>query len=131
MKKEEGNLPALSHSDLAKGQRATTVSLSSQYWSPRTPGESKRLVFDGFDIETHFSQYSNAEIELEVAVFIEFLENGTQRRVTNGAKQLVGTLREKEIMQYEVLDVIYSERMAQKSNSEKHYDFYDVYRVDI
>ena len=70
------------------------IDLMSDYWTPESPGESKRLVFVKLDTSP-VRDVNDPEVEhqLACAYFLEKTLKGEIRQIRNGSKRLVGALQ--------------------------------------
>ena len=83
----EGNLPSLADAT------ALPISLNFSYWTPdEKGGETKRVYFLEVRAEKVQSINSQETIDLECAIFIEQLADGSIQQIGNGSKRLVGPL---------------------------------------
>jgi hypothetical protein len=106
--------------DLTKFE-TESFSLNSHYWNPE-PEEEKRVVFMEFGVETHTRQDGDGTIELEVAIFLE-MHNGRKRRISNGAKRLVSTLKNNDVQPGTPLLISYEGKVKNKTNQFSCDDF--------
>lgn len=91
------------------------IDLMSDYWTPETMGESKRMIFDRIDVSRVLSQEDGEVFELECAFFF-VKENGRVRQIRNGSKRLVGALQAYNIERGTPLMVRYLGKKRNKSN---------------
>jgi hypothetical protein len=92
--------------------------LMADYWTPETPGESKRMFFDRIDVRGVKDMNSEDIIDLECAFFLENI-NGEVKSVSNGSKRLVGALQANNIKRGTPLLVTYLGKKTNKTNSFK------------
>ena len=93
------------------------IELSSEYWTPKLPGEVRRVIFDRIDISL-VPSVSNPDdmIELECAYFM-VKENGSVKQICNGSKRLVGTLQSFRIQHGTPLQITYEGKVKNKNNN--------------
>ena len=108
------NLP-----DLSKANELP-VDLSGNYWTPESPGETKRLFFVEIKPQKVLSANGTGElIDLDCAVFLEQTATGIST-VTNGSRRLVGVLESYvdagQIKQGTPLQITYNGKKKNKSN---------------
>lgn len=85
----DGNLPSL------KDAVEIPIDICGEYWTPEYEGESKRLYFVDIAIQKVLSvDGTGALIDLPCARFMEILEDGTAKMITNGSRRLVGILEQ-------------------------------------
>ncbi len=120
IKKIESNLPSYDLSQplpsLADAE-ALPIDLMSDYWTPETVGEKKRLFFDKVAPSRCKDNQTGAEIELDCAFFLEQTKiDGKQdvKSVRNGSKRLVGMIEGEGIQRGTPLEVTY---LGKKKNS--------------
>lgn len=83
-----GELP-----DLDKAKELS-IDFMDDYWSPSTPGESKKVFFQKIDIRKVLEQQSGELIDLECAFFMEKdPKTNAYRTISNGSCRLVGALQ--------------------------------------
>jgi hypothetical protein len=78
-----GNLPDLTDA------KEFPLDLMSDYWTPETRGESKRVFFDSVRNRKVIDQQSGEIIELPCAFFYE-KKGEDVKTISNGSKRLVG-----------------------------------------
>lgn len=72
------------------------IDITVDYWTPESPGESKRLFFKGVFEETKKDEQTGEPYEAEVAYFIEQLEDGTAKQITNQSVRMVSAVKHLE-----------------------------------
>lgn len=70
------------------------VDLTSEYWTPTQPGETKLCFFQCIKPATYKDDKSGETVDLECAFFIAQDVDGTTRTIRNGSVILVSTLAE-------------------------------------
>jgi hypothetical protein len=96
---------------------AAPIELSSSYWTPKLPGEQRKVIFDRIDVSLVPSAFNADEtIELECAFFI-VKENGAVKQICNGSKRLVGTLQSYNIQKGTALQITYEGKVKNKNNN--------------
>lgn len=93
--------------------------LMADYWTPETPGETKRVFFDKFASRAVIDQQSSELLNLECAYFIEPGKDGTVKSISNGSKRLVGALEASNIQRGTPLQITYVGKLKNKSNGFK------------
>lgn len=94
------------------------LDLMADYWSPETPGESKRVLFTEIRQRMILDQASGEQIELESAYFLEQVE-GDWRVVSNGSKRLVAALVNRGVKPGTALLIKYLGKLKNKTNNFK------------
>ncbi|MFD2961582.1 MULTISPECIES: hypothetical protein [Olivibacter] len=105
-----GQLPDLTTAD------TFPFDLMADYWTPETPGESKRVFFDKIDTRKVLDQETQEAIDLECAFFIE-VTDGNARTISNGSKRLVGALEAYGIQKGTPLLITYMGKKKNRTNS--------------
>lgn len=83
------NLPSLDDAE------ELPIDLCGNYWTPEIPGEFKKVFFAEIKSQKVLSaSESDKLIDLDCAVFLERLADGTIQTVTNGSRRLVGILEQ-------------------------------------
>lgn len=101
---------------------SSQIDLMSNYWSPETPGESKRVIFDRIDISPVLAVETGEVIDLECAFFF-VKENGQVKQLRNGSKRLVGALQSYNILRGTPLEIKYKGKKQNRMNSFKSDDW--------
>lgn len=104
--------------DALDNAEAAPVDLMSDYWSPETPGEAKKVIFDRIETTGVLDQTTGELLDLECAYFF-VKENGTVKRIRNGSKRLVGAIQSFKLAQGTPLEIRYLGKKANKTNSHK------------
>lgn len=103
--------------DDLEGAEAAPIELSSEYWTPTTPGETKKVLFHRIGITPVLSNDGSGEvIDLECAFFF-VKENGAIKQISNGSKRLVGALQAFNVQYGAALEIRYEGKKRNKSNS--------------
>lgn len=102
--------------DALDDAEAAPIELSSSYWSPSLPGESRRVIFDRIDVSIVPSINDGEPIELECAFFL-VKENGSVKQIANGSKRLVGTLQSFRIERGTPLQITFEGKVKNKNNN--------------
>lgn len=118
---EEGLIPLrlvkLSDIDSLVNAKVAPIDLMSSYWSPENAGESIRCIFDRFSVTQVLSLdvARPGEIDdLECAFFfIKDEKTNTVKRISNGSKRLVGSLKAAKVTSMMSLEITY---IGQKKN---------------
>ncbi len=92
------------------------IDLMSEYWTPKSAGEQKRVVFDRFGDMEVLDQKTNQPQNLPCAFFYE-KQDGHIRCVSNGSKRLVGALQNMHIAQGTLLLIEYLGKKKNSTNS--------------
>lgn len=103
------NIDALDDAEVAP------ISLKVDYWSPATPGESKRVIFQKIGTTQVLNQATGELIDLESAFFAT-KENGVAKMICNGARRLVGQIQGGKIAPGTPLLITYKGKVRNKSN---------------
>jgi len=82
-----GNLPDLNTLE------ALPIDLTVDYWTPESPGESKRLYFRGVFDESRINEDTGEAYESSVAYFIEQLADGTHKQLINKTVRMVSAVK--------------------------------------
>lgn len=83
------NLPSLDDAE------ELPIDLCGNYWTPEMPGEFKKVFFAEIKPQKVLSASNPDElIDLDCAIFLEKLADGTIQTVTNGSRRLVGILEQ-------------------------------------
>lgn len=109
--KEGQQLPNL-HTDAEPVQ----VDLVSDYWSPESEGESKRVFFIKIDESDARDQQTNQPITLDCAFFLEQKPDGSTAQIRNGSKRLVGAIEKNNIIPGTALEIRYMGKKKNKTN---------------
>lgn len=105
--------------------------MMSDYWTPETPGESKRLFFDRITTRMALDQQSGEPIELECANFFEQdKKDDGLKTISNGSKRLVGLIQSLKIPQGMPLYITYLGKKKNKSNQFQS-DYWSVKQLRI
>ena len=96
------------------------VDLMSDYWTPETVGESKRVVFTKVEPVSTIDQQSGEVIELECAFFITPVD-GKLQSIRNGSKKLVSAVQ--NLPANTPLLITYKGKVKNKSNGFKSDDW--------
>jgi hypothetical protein len=83
---ENGKLPLLADATVVP------ISLNFSYWTPENKGDSKRAFFLEVRPEKVQAVNADGETELDCAIFLEQLPDGTVQQIGNGSKRLVGPI---------------------------------------
>ncbi|MGE9312839.1 hypothetical protein ACLOAU_14420 [Niabella sp. CJ426] len=102
--------------DLLDQGEAAPIDLMSDYWTPETPGEKKRLLFDRIDIRQVADEKTGELIDLECCFFFT-KENGAIKNISNGSKRLVASISAYNIQKGTPLEIIYLGKKKNKTNS--------------
>lgn len=107
-----GNLPDLDDAEVIP------LDLSSEYWTPKLPGETKKVYFDTIKV-SQVQDVNNKEvlIDLPCAFFFEKI-NGEVKTIRNGSKRLVAILENNNIERGTPLQIEY---LGKKKNSTNSY----------
>lgn len=108
-----GKLPDLSKADIYP------FDLMADYWTPETPGENKRVIFDRIAERAVKDQQSDEVIDLECAFFLEQQSGGDFKTVSNGSKRLVGALQAHRIQKGTPLLITYLGKRSNRTNAFK------------
>lgn len=108
---DNGMIPDLSNA------KEVPFDLMSDYWTPETPGESKRLVFDSIRMRGVKDMNSDNTIDLECAFFFEQGEKGEVKTICNGSRRLVGVIESYNIERGTPLLVTYKGKKKNATNS--------------
>lgn len=92
------------------------IDLISNYWTPETVGETKRVIFDRLGVTKVLDNGTGEVIDLECAFFF-VKENGATKQLVNGSKRLVGALA--SLPQYTPLQITYLGKKSNSTNSFK------------
>lgn len=104
--------------DLDEGE-IIPLNMVSNYWTPETPGENKRVYFDCLQME-FFKQQGGEEdevIELEAAYFFQKV-NGVQVKFCNASTRLVAEIKKNHIQRGMPILITF---MGKKKNSTNQY----------
>lgn len=94
------------------------LALGFDYWTPETPGESRKAYFAGLATRTVPSADDPQEmVELECALFIEVKPDGTTQSWGNGSAHMIGQLKDADAKPKEPLVVTYKGKQKNKHNS--------------
>lgn len=119
VKHETFQMPRLSvdNIDALDDADAAPIELSSEYYTPKLPGEVIRVIFDRIDISL-VPDMNNSDnmIELECAFFM-IKENGNVKQICNGSRRLVGTLNSFKIQKGTPLQITYEGKVKNKTGS--------------
>jgi hypothetical protein len=96
------------------------VDLMSDYWTPETVGESKRVVFTKVEPVSTIDQQSGEVIELECAFFVTPVD-GKLQSIRNGSKKLVSAVQ--NLPANTPLLITYKGKVKNKSNGFKSDDW--------
>jgi len=94
------------------------IDLMSDYWTPDTPGELKRVLFDRIDASQVLVPETGELIDLECAFFY-FKDNGVVKQIRNGSKRLVGALQSYNIQRGTALEVKFLGKKQNRTNAFK------------
>lgn len=72
--------------------KESAIDLSSEYWSPETPGEYKLGLPMSIEDSIYEDKETGEEVHLPCVIFIEQAKNGELRVIRNGSKRLVATI---------------------------------------
>lgn len=97
---------------------AAPVDLMSDYWSPATPGEFKKVIFDHISSSQALDQSTGEVMDLLCAYFF-VKDGGTVKRIRNGSKRLVGALQSCNIAPGTPLEIRYLGKKANSTNQFK------------
>lgn len=91
---KSGRELAYSEKDLPNLHEAkeSAIDLSSEYWSPETPGEYKVGVPVAIEDKIYEDRDTGEQVLLPSVIFIEQTKDGQLRAVRNGSKRLVATI---------------------------------------
>lgn len=93
------------------------IELSSEYWTPKLPGEQRRVIFDRIETKNVPSVNNPDElIELECAFFL-VKEDGSVKQIYNGGRRLVNTLISFNIQHGTPLQITYEGKVKNKNNN--------------
>lgn len=107
----QGNLPDLEESQVIP------FDLNSDYWSPKLPGETKKVFFDSIKIsQAQDINNKDVMIDLECAFFFEKIQ-GEVKTVRNGSKRLVAILINNNIQRGTPLQIEYLGKKKNSTNS--------------
>lgn len=114
--------------DMSKGMpdmdsfEAAPFDIMADYWSPETPGEKKKLLFDHIGIRQVLDQQTGEILDLECAFFYEQVGEGKDKKIrsiSNGSKRLVGAIHSNNIRQGGALEITYLGKKQNKNNGFK------------
>lgn len=101
--------------DLLEEAEVVPINLSSEYWTPQSIGESKKVMFDRIDIQQTLSLDGSGEIIDLECVFFFVKENGSVKQMCNGSKRLVGSLQNLGAKRGAALEITYTGTKKNKS----------------
>lgn len=96
---------------------ALPLDLMSDYWTPETKGEEKRVFFYEIGWSHAIDQETGETFTLECAFFIERDEKGQVKQIRNGSKRLVGALIANKVEQGTPLLITYMGKKKNRTNS--------------
>ena len=104
--------------NLEEDYEPNSVDLSSNYWTPETAGEKRRLIFWETALRS-CQDHNNPEkqVELECAVFIQRDNEGGYRSVMNGSARLVALFENNQIAQGTPVEITYRGKQKNRTNS--------------
>jgi hypothetical protein len=97
--------------------------LSSEYWTPHSSGDFKKLVFIGFKVMAMPSRTKSGETEdVEHCIFAEIID-GEASQVTNASARLVSTIKNHNIRPGTPLQITYlgKKKNATNNNESDHW----------
>lgn len=96
---------------------AAPFDLMSDYWSPESVGESRRVLFDRIQVMSTVDHASGEVIDLECAFFF-YQDNadGPIKQIRNGSKRLVGAIQGFNIPRLTPLLIKYMGKKKNKNN---------------
>lgn len=99
------------------------MDLSSEYWEPQNENETKLCFFQGFETFKYVREGTGEAIDLECAIIIEQLEDGSLKTLRNGSKRLVGALQDayetEKIVKGTPLKITFLGKKKNKNNAYK------------
>ena len=113
--------------DLSKCEDSA-VDLLSEYWTPKSIGETRRMIFDRIDTQLVKKMDSDQMIELLSAFFVQPIKKDgvgdsndpkdyTMKIVSNGSSRLVSALENASAQRGEVFTLVYLGKEKNKTNS--------------
>lgn len=120
----QGDLPDLS--DAVE----VPLDLMSNYWTPTSPNETKRVFFDCIKTRMVLDQQTGEALDLPCAFFFEKVADGTIKTISNGSKRLVGIFESGSIPRGTPVQITY---LGKKKNATNGFssDSWSVYPLQI
>lgn len=103
--------------DLSKAKEST-VDLIPEYWTPETPGETKRLFFAGL-ANVEDTDEETGETRTRPTVYFYEKAGGELKLISNASKRLLGAFESGAIQQGQPIVVTYLGKIANKTNAFK------------
>ena len=97
-----------------------SADLSSEYWTPTTEGEQKRLIFWGVEArDAPDHQDPDKSVSLDCCVFLEPTGDGKFNTIINGSKRLVAAFANSEVVQGTPVQVTFKGTRQNRTNQNK------------
>lgn len=105
------------------------LALGFEYWTPEKQGESRKAYFAGLATRTIPSADDPKKmVELECALFIDVMDDGSMHCWGNGSAHMIGQLKDAGVEPKEPLVVTYLGKQKNKHNSYQS-DRWDIRRL--
>jgi len=102
---------------------AESIDIVQEYWTPEKEGDSRRLVFWGFEDRKCIDQETGDLIDLTCVVFVDLCKDGPHRYVCNGSKRLVAAFERINCEQGDPFEITYRGEKKNKTNANKSHDW--------
>lgn len=101
-----------------------SVDLNSEYWTPESEGESRRMIFMQITKQT-VPDHNDPEVtrEVDCAVFIEPGESGNHKTVVSGSARLVAAFDNHGIKSGTPVQVTFKGEKQNRTNSKKSFSW--------
>lgn len=117
------NLDNLSSMPDLDEAEAMPLDLTSLYWTPEAPGETKKLIYDGMEVRDLIDQESGEAKELPHIFFFEQSKNAdgtkTVARICNATKRLLGVFENGSWPRGSAFQITYLGKVKNGSNAYK------------